>query len=297
MGKRFRRADNWVLRDVDARLEPGRLVRVDGANGSGKSTLLRVIAGTTRPDRGRVHGRPPTAYVPERFPGDLPFTPADYLAHMGRIHGLSTARAVERAGELLELFGAHGYARTPMRALSKGTSQKVAVAQALLAEPGLLVLDEAWTGLDPPSRAILDSAVRERVVHGGTVVFVDHDALRLADTVDTTLLVRDGQVTRVPPSIELLVHGPRRVSVPASLVRIDVDLGMAADVASTPMPPALVTALRSMPGVRDVCPRPDGHVNGYRVDVDPDVCADVLRALLADPATRIRRVAEEEPGT
>ncbi|MCZ0981681.1 hypothetical protein O1L60_29785 [Streptomyces diastatochromogenes] len=66
-----------------------------------------------------------------------------------------------------------------MTELSKGTSQKVAVAQALLADPALLVLDEAWTGLDTGARTELDTAVRERLAAGATVVFVDHDPRRL----------------------------------------------------------------------------------------------------------------------
>ncbi|HBF78995.1 MAG TPA: ABC transporter, partial [Streptomyces sp.] len=150
------------------------------------STLLRLLAGIDAPTEGRVTGRPRTAYVPERFPAALPFTASGYLVHMGRVHGLDTARAVRRADEWLTRFGAAGYARTPMRELSKGTSQKVAVAQALLAEPGLLVLDEAWTGLDATARAELDRAVTERVAAGATVVFVDHDPRRLAGSVDTT---------------------------------------------------------------------------------------------------------------
>lgn len=283
VGKRYRRADGWVLRDVDLHLMPGQLARVHGANGSGKSTLLRVIAGTTRPDRGRVQGRPATAYVPERFPAHLPFTPSAYLAHLGRIQGLTTTRAADRAHELLDRFGALGHAHTRMADLSKGTSQKVAVVQALLASPGLLVLDEAWAGLDEPSRAVLDAAVRERVAEGGTAVFVDHDRQCLADAVDITLTVRGGQVVA-----ERSGEQPLR----ARLVRIDVDLDTPPQ---GPPGPPLVVALRAMRGVRDVRPLPAAERPGaYRVDADAQACADILRALLADPATRIRAVVEEE---
>ncbi|GAA2987832.1 MULTISPECIES: ATP-binding cassette domain-containing protein [Streptomyces] len=194
-----------MLRGVGLVLPPGTLVRVEGANGTGKSTLLRLLAGIDAPTEGRVTGRPRTAYVPERFPAALPFTASGYLVHMGRVHGLDTARAVRRADEWLTRFGAAGYARTPMRELSKGTSQKVAVAQALLAEPGLLVLDEAWTGLDATARAELDRAVTERVAAGATVVFVDHDPRRLAGSVDTTYRL-DGR-TLVPA--QAAPPGPR----------------------------------------------------------------------------------------
>ncbi|MFF0724099.1 ATP-binding cassette domain-containing protein [Streptomyces sp. NPDC004134] len=182
VGRRYGRRGPWVLRGVDLRVPAGALVRVEGANGGGKSTLLRLLAGIDLPSAGRVADRPArTAYVPERFPAALPLTALGYLTHLGRVQGLRGAEARRRAGEWLERFGAGESARTPLDELSKGGSQKVAVAQALLAEPELLVLDEAWTGLDAGARAELDAAVAERLAAGGAVVFVDHDPRRLAD--------------------------------------------------------------------------------------------------------------------
>ncbi|MEV6265437.1 ATP-binding cassette domain-containing protein [Streptomyces sp. NPDC051784] len=185
VGRRHASRGPWVLRGVDLELPAGALVRIEGPNGAGKSTLLRLLAGIDAPTEGRVTGRPRTAYVPERFPASLPFTAAGYLVHMGRAHGLTAAAAATRAAGWLERFGAGGYARTPVAELSKGTAQKVAVAQALMAAPGLLVLDEAWTGLDAGARAELDRAVAERLGDGATVVFVDHDPHRLADAAPT----------------------------------------------------------------------------------------------------------------
>ncbi|WP_349345238.1 ABC transporter ATP-binding protein [Streptomyces rapamycinicus] len=196
VGRRYGLGGPWVLRGVDLEVPPGSLTRVQGRNGSGKSTLLRLLAGIDAPSAGRITGRPPTAYVPERFPAELPFSALGYLTHLGRIHGLSRAAAARGAGEWLERFGADGYAGTPLAELSKGTSQKVAVAQALLAAPGLLVLDEAWTGLDQAARRVLDTAVAERVADGGAVVFVDHDPRRLAGAPDRVLRVAE---TRLEP--------------------------------------------------------------------------------------------------
>lgn len=178
-----------MLRSVSFGLHAGDLVRIEGANGTGKSTLLRLVAGIDAPTEGRVTGRPRTAYVPERFPAALPFTAVGYLTHMGRVHGLAKEAAARGAKEWLERFGAGSHARTPLSELSKGSSQKVAVAQALLAGPELLVLDEAWTGLDAAARGELDRAVAERVVEGGAVVFVDHDPRRLSGAVDVTYAV------------------------------------------------------------------------------------------------------------
>jgi ABC-type multidrug transport system ATPase subunit len=184
VGKRYGIRQPWVVRGVTADLPAGRLIRVSGRNGSGKSTLLRVVAGVSLPSAGKVTGRPHTGYVPERFPGGLPFSGREYLLHLARVHGLRGGEARRRAGQWLERLGAAGYADQSLRTMSKGMCQKMAIAQALLPSPGLLILDEAWTGLDQAARAELDAAVGERVAAGGTVLFVDHDQARLAGRED-----------------------------------------------------------------------------------------------------------------
>lgn len=230
VGRRYGLGGPWVLRGIDLELPAHALVRVEGVNGGGKSTLLRLLAGVDSPTEGRVTGRPRTAYVPERFPVALPFTAAGYLTHLGRIHGLAAGPAAGRAVEWLDRFGAAGHARTPMAELSKGTSQKVAVAQALLAEPELLVLDEAWTGLDAAARGELDRAVADRVAAGSTVVFVDHDPARLRGVADEVYAVADGGLLRRPaaeatgagpgergPDVRIVASGPPGVAPPEGL--------------------------------------------------------------------------------
>ncbi|WP_326794731.1 ATP-binding cassette domain-containing protein [Streptomyces sp. NBC_01808] len=222
VGRRYGRRGPWVLRGVDLRVPPGALVRVEGANGGGKSTLLRLLAGIDLPSAGRVADRPArTAYVPERFPAALPLTALGYLTHLGRVQGLRGAEARRRAGEWLARFGAGESARTPLDELSKGGSQKVAVAQALLAEPELLVLDEAWTGLDAGARAELDAAVAERLAAGGAVVFVDHDPRRLADVPYAAYRAGGGRVVARPaggaPAVVVEAVGPPGARVPGDL--------------------------------------------------------------------------------
>ena len=206
-------------------------------------------------------GRPPrTAYVPERFPPALPFTALEYLRLMGRVHGLPGAETERRGAELLARFGAEEHAGRPLAGLSKGTCQKVAVVQALLAEPGLLVLDEAWTGLDAGSRTALDEAVEQRVAEGSTVVFVDHDPARLADRTDLRWAVDGGTVTVTRQAA-------------AAVVRIDCT-----GVAGGP------EDLAALPGVRMVSGLADGTV---RLETDETHSDELLRTLLTDPDVHI----------
>ncbi|MGW7415462.1 ATP-binding cassette domain-containing protein [Streptomyces sp. NPDC054863] len=270
VGRRYGLGGPWVLRRIELPLQPGSLVRFQGANGSGKSTLLRVLAGIDAPSEGRVEGRPGrVAYVPERFPGGLPFTALGHLVHLGRIHGLGRAEARARAGEWLERFGASGHARTPVSELSKGTAQKVAVAQALLAAPELLVLDEAWTGLDETAGGELDRAVAERVAAGATVAFVDHDPGRLAGAVDVTYRVEGAGLVPVASPAADVASGPR--------VRI-----LAVGPPGAAVPPGL-------PGAPSAERRADGSTALTVAAVHSD---GVLRALLgARPPWHVREMA------
>ncbi|RCV50668.1 ATP-binding cassette domain-containing protein [Marinitenerispora sediminis] len=215
VAKRYHRTGPWVVREVDLDIPPSSLVQLHGGNGRGKSTLLRLVAGLSTPTTGRVVGRPRTAYVPERFPPALPFTAEGYLRRLGRVHGLGHRESARRADRWVERLNLGAHARTPLHRLSKGTTQKVAVAQALMADPDLLVLDEAWTGLDQDARAVLDAAVRDRVAEGGSVVFVDHDPARLASSVTAAYEVVDGRLRpgTVPEPLEPAVLEPGPVVV------------------------------------------------------------------------------------
>ncbi len=285
VGRRYRMRGPWVLRDVDLDVPSRALLRIEGPNGTGKSTLLRLLAGIDSPTAGRVTGRPATAYVPERFPAALPFDAAGYLTHLGRVHGLPGPRAARRAADWLERFGITRYAGTPMERLSKGTTQKVAVAQALLAEPGLLVLDEAWTGLDTAARGVLDDAVADQVAAGGTVVFVDHDPRRLAGTTTAVHRVEGAR----------LVVGARRTAVGAGRVLVDAvasagdDPGGGAGAAdgAVGLPQGLPPSASVVPASPDDAGRRDGGA-GVRISVAAGESDAVLRALLtADPPWHI----------
>ncbi|SNS85319.1 ABC transporter [Asanoa hainanensis] len=190
---RYGRRGPWVLREVDVELPEGGTVVVLGRNGAGKSTLLQLAAGVLRPSGGVVRERPsPVGWVPERFPADQPFTVVGYLTAMARVHGTVERNAIEA---WIDRLGLAPYRGTRLGELSKGTAQKVGLAQALIPGPGLLVLDEPWEGLDAAARELVPEIVAEVVAAGGSVLVSDHrgETGRLPGAVTWT--VADGTVT------------------------------------------------------------------------------------------------------
>jgi len=202
VSKRYTRRGPLVLRDVEMRVPAAALVYVQGDNGCGKSTLLRILARVTVPTRGRVTGLPAQlGYMPERFPPGLSFTPRQYLGHLGRVRGVPGRLVAARGRELLERLGAAAVADTPLSELSKGTCQKVAVVQALLGDPALLVLDEAFVGLDAEAQAEVMEQVRSRREAGTAVVFTDHGQRARALIPDVSLRLVAGALQAAGPAV------------------------------------------------------------------------------------------------
>ncbi|MGW4498480.1 ATP-binding cassette domain-containing protein [Micromonospora sp. NPDC004336] len=215
---RYRRRGPWVLRATDVRVDPGEVVVVLGRNGVGKSTLLQVAAGVLRPSRGRVTDRPRhVGWVPERFPADQPFTVERYLAAMGRVAGLDPLAAGRAVDHWTDRLGLAGFRRVRLPELSKGTAQKVGLAQAVLRPPGLLVLDEPWEGLDAATRELVPAVIDEVATAGGAVLVSDHrgEIARLPDARRWT--VADGAVTEAAPPPDEAV-AVVEVAVPAARV-------------------------------------------------------------------------------
>ena len=200
-----------VLDKVDLDLAAGEVVAITGGNGSGKTTLLRILVGVARPSSGTIADRPrEVGYVPEYFPDDDGLTALSYLTHMGRLRGLATKDSADRAGRLLDRLELAGGRTTPLRRLSNGNLQKVAIAQAVMVRPRLFVLDEAWSGLDHAGHAVLAELVEEVAGADGTVVYTDHrqtvGATRVLEVLNGGLVQLDAEpvlVTRVvlsPPA-------------------------------------------------------------------------------------------------
>jgi ABC-2 type transport system ATP-binding protein len=215
---RYARRGPWTLREVDAAVEPGRTVVVLGRNGAGKSTLLQLAAGVLTPVQGAVRDRPRVVgWVPERFPADQPFTTRQYLTRMAEIRGIRDPSVVDAWIERLLLTEHTG---TRLADLSKGTAQKVGLAQALLDPPGLLVLDEPWEGLDAVARTLIPEIVAEVTEAGGMVLVSDHrgEITGLPDAIHWTVAGAEAHETAAPEPDE-----PDDVIVEVAVRRADAD--------------------------------------------------------------------------
>ena len=223
---RYARRALWTLQAVDASVNPGDTVVILGRNGAGKSTLLQLAAGVLRPVRGAVRARPSIiGWVPERFPADQPFTAGQYLLRMAALRGLRGTAEVDRWVERLQLAEHVG---TRLPDLSKGTAQKVGLAQALLVNPGLLVLDEPWEGLDSVARRLIPAIVAEVTGAGGAVLVSDHrgEIAGLPDALRWT--ITDGVVhqdqTQTQDSDEVIVEvAVRRTDAEPMMARLRAD--------------------------------------------------------------------------
>ena len=221
---RYARRAGWTLRTVDATVERGATVVVLGRNGAGKSTLLQLAAGVLRPVRGTVRDRPRiVGWVPERFPADQPFTAEQYLTRMAALRGLPGTAEVEH---WFERLGLAEHRHTRLADLSKGTAQKVGLAQALLVTPGLLVLDEPWEGLDSVARTLIPRIVAEVTAAGGAVLVSDHrgEIAGLPDAIRWT--VADGvvQAGAPPEDDEVVVEvAVRRADADHTVARLRAD--------------------------------------------------------------------------
>ncbi len=213
-----------VLHDVSMHLGPGLHV-VLGPNGAGKTTLFRVAAGIMSPRTGtvliegrNVHATPAVktrvGYLPHR-PALLPrLTVRDTLEFWARVVDVPGRERAARVDEAIDALQLQKVARQRCGRLSRGQSQRVAIARVLVSRPAVLLLDEPTTGLDPPAARSLRDLVRDLAAQGRPVLFSTHNLSEAADLADSVVLLGRGRVLGHGPVADI-VHGtgPKRVSV------------------------------------------------------------------------------------
>jgi ABC-type multidrug transport system ATPase subunit len=213
LGKQYRR-DFWGLKNFSLEIKPG-ILGLLGPNGAGKSTFMRMLATITKPTEGtiiynniNVVAQPDAlravlGYLPQDFGVYPNLTAVEFLEYMAAIKGLSAQATKRRIDELLQLTNLVEAAKRPLGGYSGGMKQRVGIAQALLNDPQLLIVDEPTVGLDPEERVrfrnLLSDLSGERIVILSTHIVSDVEA-----TATHIVLVNKGQLLREAAPEDLL---------------------------------------------------------------------------------------------
>ena len=202
--------DYTALQDVTCRVDAGSTVALVGPNGAGKSTFMRLAAGLLDPSAGRVtvDGHPAGSLEARALLSYLPDTPAlyddlsleEHLEYVARMHGVEAWE--DRAGELLDRLGLAHRAGDPPGGFSRGMRQKASIALAFVRPFGVLLADEPFDGLDPPSREALDELVSEAAGTGAAVIVATH-RLEVVEQADRCLAIEDGRLVYDGPADRL----------------------------------------------------------------------------------------------
>jgi ABC-2 type transport system ATP-binding protein len=224
--KFFHRTRKEVLRGITFDVFRGEAVAFLGPNGAGKTTTIQHLLGYLFPTKGKVR-------VLGCSPGDPKvFRSIGYLSEVFHTYRFMTARGVMRySGELLEMDGSRlegviseklelvgllDRADAPVKSFSKGMLQRLGLAQSLLHDPELLILDEPMTGLDPEGRRLFIDIMAEQKERGGTLFFSSHILSDVERVCDRAILLRDGEIAAELPVEREHAHHPYRIEVIAS---------------------------------------------------------------------------------
>ena len=255
--------DRPVVEGVSFSIKSGEIVGFLGPNGAGKTTTMRILTGYLKPTSGHVEvaGHDVVAdpmavkavvgYLPEQPPLYDEMRVVEYLRFVARMRGLSGQRAQDRVAEVLSLCSLEGAADRLLSELSKGFRQRAGIAQALVADPQVLILDEPTSGLDPVQAARTRELVRS-LAKNRTILFSTHILSEVEAVADRVIMMVRGRVAADGPIRELASKNPAERFV----------MRFARAV------PEARAVLARMPGVREVRELPVGQGPGTLVTMD-----------------------------
>src|SRR4029077_18156661 len=202
----FRRKSITAVRDLNLRVESGEVYGLLGPNGSGKSTTLKIILGLVTPTRGRtqIFGRDSSLVATHEAVGFLPENPYFYkfltgqetLRFFGKLCGLSGWDLRDRVHELLDLVGLTEARNQRLSTYSKGMLQRIGLAQALINEPKLVVLDEPTAGVDPAGSREIRDLIVDLKRRGIAVLLSSHLLAQVQEICDRVGILADGALVR-----------------------------------------------------------------------------------------------------
>ncbi|MBO7356430.1 MAG: ABC transporter ATP-binding protein [Lachnospiraceae bacterium] len=174
-----------------------------GANGAGKTTLMRMMSGILTPTGGEISAdgipvntenyRALLGYLPQDFGYYPEFSAREFLEYMAALKGIEKKQARQKSSELLELVGLSDVARKKIKTYSGGMKQRVGIAQALLNDPAILILDEPTAGLDPKERVRFRTLIEE-LGKKSIVLLSTHIVSDIEHIADHIIMMKDGNL-------------------------------------------------------------------------------------------------------
>jgi ABC-2 type transport system ATP-binding protein len=212
-----------AVQDLSLSVERGEIFGFLGPNGAGKTTTLKALVGLVHPEAGRIRilgheyesrsWRYAVGYLPEHpYLYDY-LTPLEYLDYVGHLFGMAKAARRERARALLEKVGLARSMNLALRRFSKGMVQRAGLAQALMNDPELVLLDEPMSGLDPLGRRLVRDIILELRERGKTVFFSTHILSDAETLCDRVALLREGRLVSLGRLDEILALDVTHVEV------------------------------------------------------------------------------------
>ncbi len=200
--------EQQVLKDINLEIPAGQVLGLLGPNGAGKSTLMKILIGLWKPDSGSASVPARIGYLPENNPLYEEMYVAEYLQFMAQMTQIGDCRL--KIEDLIEKVGLTPEKHKHIRELSKGYRQRVGLAQALLGDPELLILDEPTTGLDPNQlveiRALIRNIASQQLTANSqqpTIILSTHIMQEVREMCDRVVILDHGQIKADQPINEI----------------------------------------------------------------------------------------------
>lgn len=191
-----------VLHNISFSVESGKALGLLGRNGAGKTTTIRILMDVFKANSGTIvmNGKPFVAadyqigYLPEERGLYPKKTVAEQIVYLGSLRGLSTKEAKSNCKRWLERLGVLEYENRKLETLSKGNQQKVQLAQTLVCNPDIVILDEPFSGLDPVNSQVLKDVISELIADGKLVIFSSHQMSYVEEFCEDIVIVNQGDI-------------------------------------------------------------------------------------------------------
>jgi ABC-2 type transport system ATP-binding protein len=250
------------VQDVTFEVEKGEILGLLGPNGAGKTTTMRILTGFMPPSSGsaRIAGfdattqsleaRKHIGYLPETVPLYVDMTVSDYLGYMGILRGMQRSNVAARIPDVIRMCRLEEYRDSHISKLSKGYRQRVGIAQAILHEPEVLILDEPTIGIDPIQVVETRQLIRE-LGGNNTVVLSSHILPEVSMVCDRIIIIHEGRV--------VAIDTPAKLSEQLqSTQRVEVEIRGPS--------PEVMPVLRGLQGVQDVRRSGDEEISNYVIE-------------------------------